>query len=90
MPKLILFYLPACPYCKMALRALERLRGQQRYAKVAVELVDESRQRELADSYDYWNVPCFFLGDRKLFEARPGQSEGEIEEGVRAALEAAL
>ncbi len=67
--KLTLFYLPYCPHCRLALRFIDELRAKdKRYASVEVEMIDESREKALADSYDYWYVPCFYLGREKLHE----------------------
>ena len=38
----------------------------------------------LAESYDYWYVPCFFIGKDKLMEGVPSK------EKVKAAMDAAL
>ena len=64
-----LFYLPSCPYCKQALQWLEELkREDQRYSSVQVKLIDERMQKELADSRDYYLVPTFFVGGKKVHE----------------------
>ena len=31
-------------------------------------MIEESEQSELADTYDYYYVPCFFEGTKKLHE----------------------
>ncbi len=31
-------------------------------------MIEESQQAELANSYDYYYVPTFYLGDEKLHE----------------------
>lgn len=83
--KLTLFYLPSCPHCKLAFRCLEELRGEDaRYAAVEIETVDESVEKERAESRDYWYVPCFYLGDEKLHEGHAEKAD------VRAVLERAL
>jgi glutaredoxin len=78
MQELTLFYLETCPFC-------QRVRGYMRelcdenpdYAKIPVKLVEERQESELADRYDYYYVPCFYLGREKI-------AEGAIEkEGVR-------
>lgn len=82
---LTMFYLPHCPHCRLALNCIDELKRENaRYADVTIDLVDESKARSLADDYDYWYVPCFFLGREKLHE-------GHAEKGdVRAVLERAL
>ena len=91
MQKLTLFYLETCPYCRNARAALEALRSANPdYAAVEVELIEESRQPEVADRYDYYRVPSLFAGETKLYEAEPGQDYDAILARVRAALDAAL
>ena len=90
MQELRLFYLPSCPYCKKALAAIDELKKEPRYADIEIIYNDERKEADLANSYDYWNVPTFFLGDKKLYEAKPGHTEAEIKAGVKESLEAAL
>ena len=76
MKKLTLFYLPSCPHCKLALKCLEELkRDNGDYARVEIDLIDESRDKALAESYDYWYVPCFFEGKTKLHEGHAEKAD---------------
>ncbi len=85
MKEITLFTLKNCPHCLLAKSCLARLRAQDaRYAAVAVQEFDEREHKQLADSYDYWYVPAFFIGDRKLHE---GHAEYE---DVKRVLDAAL
>jgi len=60
-----LFYLKNCPYCKEAFRYLEK---HNKEYNVHIELIEETEQAELANSYDYYYVPCFFKGTQKIHE----------------------
>ena len=76
MKKLTLFYLPSCPHCKLALQCLKELKQEDpAYEQVEIDLIDESRNKALADSYDYWYVPCFFDGRTKLHEGHAEKSD---------------
>ena len=91
MKKLTMFYLENCPYCRNARAALEALRNlDPAYAAVEIDMIEESRQPELADQYDYFRVPTIYAGKEKLYEAQLFDSYEKIEENVRAALDAAL
>jgi glutaredoxin len=69
MPKLDLFILESCPYCIKARKYLEELRQEDpRYQAIEIHLIDERKERALANSYDYYLVPTFYLGQTKLFE----------------------
>lgn len=85
MKKLLYFYLKECPHCKRAEEFLEELYAEEpAYREVSIERIEESEQEELAGRYDYYYVPTFFIGDKKLHEGVP------TKEAVRAALDAAL
>ena len=85
MQEITLFHLSSCPYCKRALQYLEELQAENPvYAQIPITMIEESQQAALADSYDYYYVPCFFIGQRKLFEGAAQKQD------VRAALDAAL
>ena len=79
-----LFYLKNCPFCKKALRYIEEARAAHpELAAVGIEMIEESEQPELADTFDYYYVPTFYVG---------GVNEGgvypeEVEKILRSALE---
>ncbi|MEG1882363.1 MAG: thioredoxin family protein [Clostridia bacterium] len=69
MKELLLFYLPSCPHCKLALQCIETLKAENpQYAGVQIKLIDEGVEKKLANSYDYWYVPCFWLDGKKVYE----------------------
>ena len=85
MQKLTYFYLKSCPYCRQADALLAELRAEYpKYADVTVEKIEEEERKEIADRYDYYYVPCFFLGEKKLFEGVPTKAE------IQRVLEAAM
>lgn len=87
--KLTLFHLADCPYCHKARRAFEELQSEEpAYRAVEVEWVEEREQPALADRYDYYHVPAVFAGERKLYEASPGEGYDEIKANIRRALDA--
>ena len=70
--KLTAFILPRCPYCLQARELIEELRAERpALSRVEIDFIDESARPELADRYDYFRVPSFFLGEEKLYEASP-------------------
>ena len=81
-----LFYLRNCPYCKKALRYIDEAKtAHPELAAVAVETIEESEQSDVADSYDYYYVPTFYVGDEKVHEG--GIWPHEVEAVLRRALE---
>ena len=84
MQELTMFYLPDCPHCRLALKLMDALKAEDpRYAAVSVRKIDERANKALADAYDYWYVPCFFLDGKKLFEGHMEKDD------VRAVFDAA-
>lgn len=64
-----LFILEHCPHCQRARKWIQELCEENpQYRNVPIELIDEAKEVELADSYDYYLVPTFFDGDKKLHE----------------------
>lgn len=68
MPKLTLFIQTTCPFCRRALGYIDELKQLDEYKNIEIETVDEIVEHERADSYDYYYVPTFYLGDEKLHE----------------------
>ena len=91
MKELTMFYLDDCGYCHKAHRAMDELfQENPAYAAIPLRKIEESREPALADTYDYYAVPSFFIGRDKLFEAHIGMSYETIKAAVRACLDAAL
>lgn len=91
MKELTMFYLEDCGYCAKARQALDELFAENpAYAGIPLTRIEESREPALADSYDYYAVPSFFIGKDKLFEAHIGMRYEDIKAAVRACLDAAL
>ena len=86
MKNVTMFILQSCPYCKQALRWMDELLVENAsYKSVAVEVIDERDQPELADSFDYWYVPTYYVGDEKLHEG--AATKQKIKRVYEAALE---
>ena len=84
MKRITLFYLGNCPFCKKARAAIDELKKQDRYKDIEIEMIEESKQPEVADKYDYYYVPTFYLDGRKVHEG------GIFPDEVKAVLEQAL
>ena len=85
MSKLTYFYLPSCPHCRLAARCIEELCAEDsRYKDVEIERIDESAEKALAAKYDYWYVPCFYMGDQKIHEGHAEKAD------IKAVLDRAL
>ena len=82
---LTLFYLPHCPHCRLALKCLEELKAEDAaYAAISISMIDEGKEKDFANQFDYYYVPTFYLGDKKLFEGHMEKAD------VKAVLDRAL
>ena len=91
MKEIEIFYLPGCPYCKSARRAVDELTAQNAaYAGLSLRWIDESRERSLADSRDYYYVPTFFYAGEKLYECSPRHGYEDIKANIKTAFDTAL
>ena len=81
-----LFYLKQCPFCKKAIRYIEELKAQYtELACVDIEMIEESEQADVADKFDYYYVPTFYVDGVKEHEG--GIYTEEVEKILRKALE---
>lgn len=81
-----LFYLNDCPFCRKALRYIEQAKAEHpELAGVAIEMIEESEQPEVADTFDYYYVPTFYVDGAKVHEG--GIFPDEVEALLRQALE---
>ena len=63
-----LFYLKDCPFCKKAFAYIDELKKLDSYKDIEFELIEESEQSELANQYDYYYVPTFYIDEEKIHE----------------------
>ncbi len=81
-----LFYLKTCPFCKKALRYIEEAKkAHPELAPVQIEMIEESEEPDVADQYDYYYVPTFYVDGVKVHEG--GIYPEEVEQVLRRALE---
>ena len=79
-----LFYLKDCPFCKKAFAYIDELKKLDSYKDIEFELIEESEQSELANQYDYYYVPTFYIDEEKIHEG--GIFPNEVEEILKMAL----
>ncbi len=91
MEKLTVFYLEGCPYCRNAEKAVEELRTElPGFQAVVIDWVEERRFADLANRYDYYNVPSIFHGEKKLYECKPGEGYDTIKQNFKRAIESVI
>lgn len=86
MKELTMFYFDGCPHCARAFRWQEELMEEYpELRQVPLRLIDEHEQPDVAETYDYWYVPTYYLGEDKLYEGV--KDKALVESAFRAALE---
>lgn len=69
MKKITMFIMKSCPYCKIALRLMDTLFTENPdYKRLDIEIIDELIHPETAAKYDYYYVPTYYVGGKKLHE----------------------
>lgn len=82
MKQVKLFYQEHCPFCKKAFQYIDELKKEYpEFAEIQMELIDELEEPELADQYDYYYVPTFYVDGEKVHEA--GIYKPEMEKLLR-------
>ena len=85
MKEITYFYLKTCPYCRQTDQMISELIAQEpQFSAVSIQKIEERECPDIADQYDYYFVPCFYIGKKKLMEGVP------TPEKVRDAFLAAL
>ena len=84
MKPITLFYLENCSFCKKAEAAIGEFQKQDRYKDIEINRIEESVHPEIADKYDYYYVPTFYIDGKKVHEG------GIFPDEVKALLEKAL
>lgn len=70
------FILKNCPHCIRARDYIDSLICEdEKYKDIDIEYIDEAIEVDLANSYDYYYVPSFYDGDRKLHEGTISKEE---------------
>lgn len=61
-----------CPYCAKALKYMNELfEANPEYKKLDIEIIDETKHPDIADQYDYYYVPTYYLDGVKFHEGVP-------------------
>jgi thiol-disulfide isomerase/thioredoxin len=82
-----MFYQTHCPFCKRAQQYIDELKQEYpEFQAIEIEKIEENEQPEIADRYDYYYVPTFYIDEVKVHEA--GIFKNEMEALLRKALEA--
>ncbi|MDO5570008.1 MAG: thioredoxin family protein [Bacteroidales bacterium] len=82
MKEVKIFYQERCPFCKKAFKFIEELQQEYpEFADIKFETIEETKEPELADKYDYYYVPTFYIDGKKVHEG--GIYKPEVEKLLR-------
>lgn len=86
MKEVMLFKLANCPHCKLALRFQEELMAEHpAWREIPLRVIDEAEEPTVAESYDYYYVPTYYVDGKKVFEGHA--EKADVEAVFRAAVE---
>jgi glutaredoxin len=87
MKKITIFKQTYCGYCQRALQYLEEIRATHpEYKNIDITLIDERDQFKLAQKFDYYYVPTFYIENEKVHEG--AVSFEQVRDILERALEA--
>ena len=69
MKKITMFMMATCPHCKAALQWMDKLYSENgEYKSIEIEMIDERVHPDIAEKYDYYYVPTYYVDGEKLHE----------------------
>lgn len=69
MKPVLMFIMESCPYCQQALSWMEELsKEDSRYSDIEIKIIDEGLQPDIANQYNYYYVPTYYVDGVKLHE----------------------
>jgi len=72
MKEITYFYLNGCPHCRKADMLISEIVAENpEFADIRIVKIDETQNPEIANSYDYYYVPCLWIGKEKYHEGVP-------------------
>ena len=69
MKPILMFIIESCPYCRQALNWMNELKDENaNYSAAEITIIDEKLQPDLANQYDYYYVPTYYIDGVKVHE----------------------
>jgi glutaredoxin len=74
MKSITMFETSWCPHCKQAHKYMDDLmRENPKYKELDIRIIDEDEEPDLANQYDYYYVPTYYLESDKIHEGVPSK-----------------
>lgn len=78
MKEIKMFMFDGCPHCKLAIECVQKLINvHPEYKQIKFTTIDEHKQPDIADRYDYYYVPTFYVDEAKIHEGHAEMSDVE-------------
>lgn len=90
MKNIKMFYMNGCPYCRYAFKAIDELKKETKYRDITMTQINENEEVALADSYDYYYVPTFYIDEVKVYECSPSHDYATVKAHVKDVFDKAL
>jgi glutaredoxin len=59
----------SCPYCKQAINWMKELEQENpAYSDIEIKTIDENLEPDIAEQYDYYYVPTYYINGEKVHE----------------------
>jgi len=69
MKKITMFTMESCPYCKSARKWMDEVfKSDVKYTEIPLKIIDEVEEPDLANTFDYYFVPTYYIDDEKVHE----------------------
>ena len=89
--EILLFSRDDCGYCAKAHKAIAELKAENpAYGTLSLREVEETREPEFIEKFDYYAVPTLYLDGVKKFEAHIGMGYDESKDAVKRVFDEAL
>lgn len=76
MKTILMFTMASCPYCKRAVRYMEELMKETpKYKDIPLKVIDENLEPDIADTYDYYYVPTYYVDEKKVHEGAASKED---------------
>lgn len=74
MKEIKMFMLEHCPHCKKARTMMDEIfAAHPEYKDIPFRMIDEGKEPNYANQFDYHYVPTFYVSDEKMHEGVPAK-----------------
>ncbi|HEY5562122.1 MAG TPA: thioredoxin family protein [Clostridiaceae bacterium] len=65
-----------CPHCNRAIKWLKEIKEEDsRFKEVEITIIDEEKQPELSEKFDYYYVPTYYVDGVKIHEGATSKDQ---------------